>query len=224
MDIPGRYDALSLGGSAACGTNDEGVWCWGLSTFDASVRSAELTCVPGAEGTCAMLSNARTSDGKGCALDAEGRAYCWGNNRAGLLGVEGPDRVDAASPVDSELRFSQLDVDSSICGIAYDGGLHCWGGGSQGQLGTGDSRNRPRPTRIEIDAADRWTDVAIGTGFGCAIRDDRQLYCWGANGGDGPRGSQFAGRLGLGLGTDGRDPAARASSRPMRVCFEDPPE
>lgn len=226
VDIPGQYDELAASGSAVCARNPEGVWCWGLSTIDGSVRSPDLMCLEDAEGGCVdTLRIVEIADGRGCGLDTEGRAYCWGSNRGGLLGVEGPERVSSPTAIDSELRFSKLALDSSVCGVDYDAMLHCWGEGAGGQLGTGDRRDRTRPTPVRVDAGERWTDVTLGRGFACAIRDDRQLYCWGPNSGNGPGGSRFAGRLGLGLGTDPSDPAAQAVvSRPMRVCFEDPPE
>lgn len=226
VDIPGRYRDLSTSDSGVCAVNEEGTWCWGLSTFDATVRTPEIECIPGSDGSCFTgLISVAAGIGRGCGLDATGRAFCWGGNEGGFLGVEGPARVTMATPVDTELRFNQLEAaGTSFCGIdASESGLHCWGRNGSGSLGVGDQLDVSRPRRVEVDAGDRWSSVAMDGAYSCGIRQGGELYCWGSNAGRGPAGSRVAGRLGLGLGTDGSDPeSAVVVTRPLRVCFEEP--
>ena len=182
------------------------------------------TCIPDPSGECAtFFESIAPNEGRACGLDSDGRAHCWGANEGGLLGVVGSEQLAGATPIESDLRFSTLSMGSagSICAIAVDGGLYCWGRNGSGQLGTGDQVARTSPERIQVDGSDRWLAVATAASYTCAIREDQQLYCWGSNGTVNAVGSSpIAGRLGLGLGSDGDDEEHRVNVlRPQRVCF-----
>ena len=226
VEVPGTYESMSVGGSTVCAIDVEGpTWCWGLSAIDSTIRSPALECVRAEDGECFEgFRQVATGSGRACALDGEDRVWCWGGNVGGILGVVGPERVTYAMPVDTEVRFASLAAsDAQFCGIARDGGLWCWGANGNGELGVGGRQDVLRPARVQVDADDRWLRVSLGGPYTCAVRSDDQLYCWGSNGGAGVAGSWAAGRLGLGLGTDGSDPADRGIiDRPRRVCFDPP--
>ena len=225
VDIPGRYVSVSTSEAGVCAVTTEGeVWCWGHSTFDGLVRSPELECVPGPEGTCFdALESVQAGSARACGLDAFGAAWCWGGNQEGLLGVEGQNRVLRATPLDTDLRFSFLESSKSgFCGLDdIESGLYCWGPNQSGQLGVGSRVDIRRPTRVEVDAHDRWTTVAMHQQYACGIRRGGELYCWGDNLGPGS-GGNVAGRLGLGLGTRDEPMSDVVVTRPRRVCFERP--
>jgi alpha-tubulin suppressor-like RCC1 family protein len=63
--------------------------------------------------------------------------------------------------------------------IGVDGALWAFGANGSGQLGLGDTRDRARATRINVDG--RWTALAGGSRHSCAIREDKTLWCWGVN-------------------------------------------
>lgn len=89
--------AVSAHGATRCALATDGrVWCWGFDLFGALGRGGsyqinqsipDLTFpVPAPANTAQRFV---TLDGNGdsfCALTAVGRAYCWGNNRNGVLG------------------------------------------------------------------------------------------------------------------------------------------
>jgi alpha-tubulin suppressor-like RCC1 family protein len=80
-------------------------------------------------------------------------------------------------------------TDESSCAILDDGQVKCWGYNFYGQLGLGDTANRGGAPG---DMGDNLPAVSLGTGrtavalslsygFSCALLDDHQIKCWGAN-------------------------------------------
>ncbi len=90
--------AISAHGSTRCVLRPDGeAWCWGIDTFGALGRGgsysinqsvADLTFpVPLPVDTDQRFVRLTGNGGAFCGLTARGRAYCWGNNRNGLLGI-----------------------------------------------------------------------------------------------------------------------------------------
>jgi len=102
------------------------------------------------------------------------------------------------------------------CAVAADRTVKCWGANDQGQLGNG-AREPYRTTPVVVRNINNATDVAVGTGFSCALLTDATVKCWGAN----PYGQ-------LGNGTTspnvvaapvaGIDSAAQISAGSHHVC------
>lgn len=231
LDIPGTWTGLVTGVRNVCGLQDGQLHCWGRSTLASTENDPTPTCIPkDASGTCAsFFVSASIGDGFGCGLDAEGRAYCWGYNTNGLLGVEGVAVIPFAQPVDTELRFEKLEVSQfggifgielAVAGESAGGALYAWGNGERGTLGLGDSRDRSRPALV--DGASQWSEVRPGEYYTCGLRADQSVHCWGSNGGiGGTFGTTPRGRLGLGLGTGEEDGVEVL--RPRRLCFPEAP-
>ena len=82
-------EAVFIGGFHSCALEASGqAWCWGSNTFGQLGRGGTLGRVPfvsmvrgGVAFTELALGQVHT-----CGLDAEGLAYCWGNNIGGQLG------------------------------------------------------------------------------------------------------------------------------------------
>jgi alpha-tubulin suppressor-like RCC1 family protein len=84
-------------------------------------------------------------DDHACALDAAGRAYCWGNNHAGQLGARTPIRCGIVGesgarscyptandtlplPAGGTMRFVSISAGRYLtCGIDAEGRAFCWG-------------------------------------------------------------------------------------------------
>jgi hypothetical protein len=98
--------------------------------------------------------------------------------------------------VDSAENWESVDATGSdhTCAIKTNQTLWCWGQNYAGQLGDGTVTDREAPRKVSGDSYD-WSTVAIGGEFGCAIKTDRKLWCWGHN---------HAGQLGDGTSTGGR--------------------
>jgi alpha-tubulin suppressor-like RCC1 family protein len=137
--------------------------------------------------------------------------WCWGSNMQGRLG-RGTYNGVGIDPTEivglDDVR--QLSLNGShTCATNAARKAYCWGNNSHKQLGvinySGTPDHRERPTRVpnisdvvEIDvgvARDR--TIASGSGFTCARKLDRSIWCWGRN---------DRGQLGDGTTTDRRVP------------------
>ena len=112
---------------------------------------------------------------RACALSPNGIARCWGSDTdlAGLM-LSGDNTVDRASPVDMTPLLGQHVVDiavtnTDLCALKDQGSVFC-NGMYTNQLVTGIGG-----PAVQICAG--W--VSVDFGFGCALRADGKVFCWG---------------------------------------------
>ncbi|MFQ5549719.1 MAG: RCC1 domain-containing protein [Gemmatimonadales bacterium] len=121
-----------------------------------------------------------TGHGHTCALMADARAYCWGANGMGQLGVGSQDLSTTPRRVSVELRFQHISAGAGFTCAAGELGTWCWGDNSMMELGV------PRPPRIAVTPV-RVTDapsLVAGTSdmsHGCTLLIDSTVLCWGYN-------------------------------------------
>src|SRR5690606_35658654 len=66
-----------------------------------------------------------------CALDMQGKAYCWGVNDAGQLGIGAAENRTSPVPVAGGHTFIFLHAGQEhACGITPDNDAYCWGNGA----------------------------------------------------------------------------------------------
>lgn len=122
-----------------------------------------------------------------CALGSNSLASCWGSNSSGEFGDGTLLSSFVPKPAGSNQAFQKIEMNSShtsnsatVCGLS-NSQLFCWGLGNWGQLGNGTTANSAMP----VSVPGTWSDVAVGSGFVCAISGTSPgpAYCWGNVGG-----------------------------------------
>jgi len=124
-----------------------------------------------------------------CGLTRDGRAYCWGWNPGGALGIG--DTVVSTTPVavTGGLTFTALAASLlHTCGLTPSGAAYCWGDNSEGQLGATTTErcskleNSPcSPMPLAVSGGLIFTAISAGFQHTCALTPTGAAYCWGRN-------------------------------------------
>ena len=154
-----RYVDISVGmNSRVCALlNTGGVFCWGEwpPLVPGFLTSRDMIADTGFVAVSVGTWHA-------CGLRGDGRAYCWGENSEGQLGVGGGalNLLFPQGPTGSPVRvagdftFRMLICRGrQTCVVTKAGGLMCWGRNNAGQLGDGSLKDRNRPTPVAAPAA-----------------------------------------------------------------------
>ncbi|MDR0770845.1 MAG: hypothetical protein LBE75_06555 [Burkholderiales bacterium] len=176
---------------------DDQAYCWGYNAFgQLGNNSATASPVPVAVNTDGALSGQPLKQIAAgylhtCALAADDRAYCWGDNDSGKLGNN--STADSTVPVAvvtsgalSGQTLKQIVAGSyHTCALAADDRAYCWGGNNHGQLGN-NSTHTPSPVPVAVDTAGALSgqtlkQIATNDRHTCALAADDQAYCWGRN-------------------------------------------
>jgi alpha-tubulin suppressor-like RCC1 family protein len=182
--------------SVAAGTHhtcalgaDGAVWCWGggssgqLGNGQNSYGPSGPVQVSGGVPFHSLAVAYR----QGCALAADGAAWCWGDGNYGQLGNGSRIGSNVPIPVLGGLKFSSLAAGyTHVCGIAADSTAWCWGSYYQGQLGNNalpDPSTSPntQSTPVPVYGGLRFRALAAGSSHTCGIAVDSLAYCWGGN-------------------------------------------
>lgn len=165
---------------------------WGVITLSL-LLIAGASCVPQPNpSTPSYKEYSKVSGGAAhtCALDRQGKAYCWGNNSSGQLGNGNSTPSDRPVAVAGGLTFTDISAGGShSCGVS-SGKVYCWGNNSYGQTGIGQI-GAPvlQPTATAGGILNPVTSIYASSDFTCALTDTGRAFCWGHN---------LGGQLGLG--------------------------
>lgn len=176
--------SISTGTNANCALrNDGGIRCWGSNAYgglgDGTQTSSSSPVAVTGIGDAIMVA---TGGGHACAVRSGGSVSCWGRGSEGQLG----DGLHTTSLL--PVTVSGLSDATAIfagdrynCALRANGAVACWGANTSGQIGIGlvnDSVDTPFPLQSLTDVI--W--LALGSDHSCALRSDRNVFCWGANG------------------------------------------
>lgn len=181
--VPG-VDArsVSVGSAHACAvTRTRGVVCWGRDV-EGQVGNGPGDADPvlgparvALTGIVDVTAGAQHT----CARDDAGEGYCWGMGTDGRLG-DGR-RMSSPAPVVVSRPGAEpwLQVVAGNITTAGRTGARTWSWGGGVALGTeGSSRGSPGFIDPPLTTA---SDIALGSGHGCALASDGRAMCWGAN-------------------------------------------
>src|SRR5215471_2718144 len=131
--------------------------------------------------------------GFSCAITADRRVKCWGNDYSGQLGSSAtsdkslyPVYVDGLTGID-EISSAG----AHTCARRSDGTVACWGYNGWGEIGSGDYSSHPTP--VDVVGLSGAVELASGMQHTCARLADNTVKCWGSN---------ASGQLGIGSSFD----------------------
>lgn len=180
------FSLVDAGWYFSCGLGVDGaIFCWGDNDNGACGRDPAVDALvpsPSQVGTRTDWVHVTAGGHHACAIDRDGRLFCWGYNSGGQLGVG--DHTDRFSPEQAGCPdvacfddwVAASAGDNHTCAIREGGELWCWGTNVNGQLGVVADEST-RGARLD----GRWLSVAGGESHTCAIAEDHSLWCWGRN-------------------------------------------
>ncbi|MBF0362737.1 MAG: hypothetical protein HQK49_17090 [Oligoflexia bacterium] len=181
MPIGENYNNITMGATHTCALeNSKKIKCWGSNTFgqlgkDPSVVSFFETPIEVVINSQIDLNDISAGDNHTCYSDNDDKAYCWGDNRFGQLGITGTKIGPVLVPklpqgkvlfVASKGNFS--------CAVCYEvNQVFCWGE----MYFNGVKKIFSSPTEITGIGADVFA-LDLGLEESCA-HDEDYFYCWG---------------------------------------------
>ena len=149
------------GGTITCGIALGGeLYCWGGNNHgQAGVGDkngdADTSCCykrPRRVAPDRLFKAVMAGGIHGCAVDVDGKGYCWGYQRDGRLGtgepgtdIKVPD-LPAPVPIATDATLTAMVGRSWItCAFTISPDVICWGLGEHGRLGNGSGRQPSRP-------------------------------------------------------------------------------
>ena len=181
-----RFTALAAGWLNTCGlTSDGAIYCWGgmhgtgLERLGGAEPPIAFTPerVPGPERYRQVVSG----HGQVCALNTSGRAFCWGGNEDGELGIgRTSEREFTPVAVTGNHTFASLaaGLGGDTCGITSTGSVLCWGLNVNGTHGNG-TTDKSSSVPVPVSGNHAFASLAIGINHACGVSTDGQIYCWG---------------------------------------------
>lgn len=180
VDAGADYDTCGLA------TSNE-AYCWGgpsgfYDPFPLADSIAPNSAVPVRVSGGRHFTSISVGGLSRCALDAEGKAYCWGANQRGEVGDGSHLAKRGPSAVSGGFRWRMISAGGAhTCAISSDRKAYCWGNEFRGALGNGRESftTSPEPTAVLSELT--FDSVYAGSGTSCALTGQGNAYCWGVN-------------------------------------------
>jgi len=202
IDSSTDWAGLALGTASSCATKSNGtLYCWGSNAFgqlgDNSTTSrltptaaatvlTWTTVAVGAQAVCGVAGTPVTPPPLPALPPAPplfAAPNCWGTNGAGQFGNGSTDGRRLLPANTSAAVWQQFSVsDTTVCAIRRSVlELYCWGTDSTRWGGLGDGSAISHYVPLQVSGGGQWQSVFAASGWGCGIRANGSLYCWGNN-------------------------------------------
>ena len=195
--------AIYTGVSLSCALDTTGnAYCWGLNgdggggTLGNDVMASQSPTPPNYSFTPVNVTmpagvkftKIAVGHRHACALAANGKIYCWGDNADGQRG-DGAVNIAWAKPTDPVTmpagvsRFTDVvSRDNVNCALGDDSKAYCWGRGANWRQVEGANTNsRSQPYGITMPAGITFSAIGGTYTSMCALGSDRNVYCWGTS-------------------------------------------
>ncbi len=198
--IPGlTIKSISSGLYNTCAVaSDNKAYCWGGNflgqlgdgtTVDKATPTAVYAGVGGAlyGKSVSQISLDATAGGYACAIDTEGKIYCWGDESeyghivSSLVPILKNDGGDLGTKPVKSISGSWR----NSCVVSTDGKAYCWGVNFFGEHGNG-TTNESLLAPVAVDMSGVLSgktilSISSGVNHTCAVASDNKAYCWGWN-------------------------------------------
>jgi alpha-tubulin suppressor-like RCC1 family protein len=170
------------GRSSTCVISDKGfLYCHGASVGNGSGSGIHtLGTQPTGLGAIKSISLSIINN-FACVISADNSVWCWSSDS-----IKVPFRLQIPlAPAPLPLFVTNLSVgasagisgDEDACGVLSTGKVFCW----QFQAGGFNALNIQLVLGLDGQPISSITQVSVGYGFGCAVRSDSAVLCWGLN-------------------------------------------
>ena len=196
------WSTLSLGTASSCATNVSGsLHCWGDNAYgqlgdnSTTARLAPTAVATGlawtmvavgAQAVCGIAGAPAAPPpvaGLPPAPPLFATPNCWGTNGAGQFGNGSTDGTRLVPTGSTTMVWEVMSLsDTSVCAIQRSVmALYCWGRDASRWGGLGEGSGTTHFTPLEVAGGGAWTSVFAASGWGCGIRANGSLSCWGRN-------------------------------------------
>lgn len=159
------------------------VTCWGRNNQNQlGYAGTEISTVPQEVPGVFDIKTLAAGDNHTCAVQKNQRVICWGSNQNSQLGVIGSDIVNAQQVDGVDNAIAVATGGAHTCVLTASRTIQCWGDNSRGQIGVGLDAAVATPLQLTIvPNIQAVTTIAAGGDRTCAILENTELWCWGAN-------------------------------------------
>jgi alpha-tubulin suppressor-like RCC1 family protein len=195
-----NFSSISAGSSHACGLTSVGkAYCWGTNSYGQIGNSTTIlksntpvAIANAKDGTDLNLSSISAGNNFTCGLTTTGKAYCWGNNEYGQLGIgsitpPGPPNDQTSFPIAviGTQAFSTISTGyNHTCALSTTGQAYCWGSNFQNELGNNNTTLSSTPVAVlapQGGSTLSFSSVYTGVEYSCGLTTTSDVYCWGSN-------------------------------------------